>query len=74
MLVAVDGPALATTSVYVRDWPAVKGPEVVNVLSSETSADAGGAILFEGCPFVASPKRLSVPAFFAVGLPLPFDL
>ena len=73
-MVAVDGPAFATTSVYVRDWPGVKGPEVVNVLSSETSAEAGVAVPFEGCPLVASPKRLSVSAFFAVGLPLPFDL
>src|SRR3954471_20323936 len=39
MLVAVDGPALATNSVYVMLWPALNGPTVVSVLMTETSAD-----------------------------------
>src|SRR2546423_857436 len=30
MLVAVDGPAFATTSVYEIDWPAVNGPLVTS--------------------------------------------
>src|SRR6185369_6609309 len=41
--VAGDGPALATTSVYVTDWPELYGPAVVNVLTIETSA-AGPAL------------------------------
>src|SRR5258706_407828 len=40
MLVAVDGPALATTSVYATLWPTLNGPDVVSVLTSETSVDA----------------------------------
>src|SRR5213596_559484 len=40
MLVAVDGPALATTSVYATLWPTLNGPDVVSVLTSETSAEA----------------------------------
>src|SRR5260370_1448060 len=40
IFVAVDGPALATTSEKVTDWPLLYGPTVVNVFTTETSADA----------------------------------
>src|SRR6266540_564815 len=40
MLVAVDGPAFATKSVYVIDWPAWNGPAVTSVFVSETSTEA----------------------------------
>src|SRR5438046_15848 len=36
VLVAVDGPALATKRVSVIDWPPRKGPEVTRVFSTET--------------------------------------
>src|SRR5947209_1262418 len=39
MVVAVDGPALATKSVYVIVWPAKYGAAVVSVLTIDTSAD-----------------------------------
>src|SRR3954454_14332961 len=43
MLVAVDGPALATTSVYWTDWPLTNGPAVMRFLLTDTSAD-GAAV------------------------------
>src|SRR5438445_758011 len=39
MFVAVDGPALATTIVYWTVLPLKKGPAVMSVLLTETSAD-----------------------------------
>src|SRR4051794_5454447 len=40
MFVAVDGPALVTSRVKVIDWPSVKGPAVVSVLTTDMSAEA----------------------------------
>src|ERR1019366_7478798 len=54
MLVAVEGPALATTSVYVMLSATVNGPEVTSVFTSDTSTDAAAV------PPLPVPSKLLV--------------
>src|SRR5260370_947746 len=75
MLVAVDGPALATKRVQLMVWPAVNGPEVTRVLTSETSA-AGSAlpplpvmsVLLEGFGSVSAGVAVALLSFFSTDL------
>src|SRR6185369_15578465 len=60
--VAVDGPPLATKSVYWIESPAWNGPAVINVLTTETSAEVeSGTVLLE--LFELTPSACAVAVF-----------